>query len=95
MIASVASSDAAGLGVGGLIGALGVTVAIAVEHPRLLSPWWLTGAAALGFVAGLPFEPWLAHVDYRLNGSPIPDPVQPLRLACAFAIWQAAIGTYL
>jgi len=95
LISAASQSGTEALSLGGLIGGLSVTAALGCAHPRLLSPWWLIGAAAVGSVAALPFAPWLANVDYRMVGSPVVTPIQVFRLQRAFAIWQAAIGTYL
>jgi hypothetical protein len=81
------------MGFGGLIGAWGIAVAIGIAHRQILSRWRSAGAAAVGFVAGLSFGPWLTY--YRLRINSVPDPLQPTMLGCAFAIWQAAVGTYV
>jgi len=81
------------MGVAGLVGGLGVAASIGIAHRRLLTPFLLAGIAVVGFLAALPFEPWLANHDSHLNTWP--DPSQPSRLRYAFAIWQAAIGAYV
>ncbi len=81
------------MSVGGAIGGLGVTLCAAIGRRRLLSPKYLIAAAAIGGVSALPFGFWLRVSDRRAWGGP--DPAQPLRLRLSFAIWQAAVGTYL
>jgi hypothetical protein len=63
------------MGAAGLLGATIVAAAIGIAHPRVLSPWRLAGLAALGFLAGLSFGPWLT--SYRLHLNTAPDPCSP------------------
>ena len=81
------------VGMGGFIGGLGVALSASVCHRRLLSPTWLLAAALTGCAAALPFGFWLRSYYLTLNSPD--DPLQPLRLRYAFAIWQGAVGTYL
>ena len=81
------------MGLAGLVGGWSIAVAIGIAQPHLLSRWRLTGAAVIGFLAALSFGPWLA--SFRLSINSVPDSLQPTRLKYAFAIWQAAVGTYL
>lgn len=93
---AASGSNSVGMAVGGLLGGLGITLVVAiVDRPHLLSLFWLAGGGLIGAVAALPFKPWLAHVDFRLNPNPNPDPMQPIRLEHAFAIWQACVGAYI
>jgi hypothetical protein len=91
--AMVSGDDYWPMGLGGLIGGWGIAVAIGIAHRQILSRWRLAGAAAVGFVAGLSFDPWLTYHRLRINS--VPDHLQPTRLRYAFAIWQAAVGTYV
>jgi hypothetical protein len=91
--AMVSGDDYWPMGLGGLIGGWGIAVAIGIAHRQILSRWRLAGAAAIGYVAGLSFGPWLTY--YRLRINSVPDHLQPTRLRYAFAIWQAAVGTYV
>ena len=76
--------------VGGLVGGLGVTLSAGIVYHRLLSSRYLIRAAMIGGVSALPFGFWLILLS---GGESVP--LQSLRLRCAFAIWQAAVGTYL
>jgi hypothetical protein len=77
--------------IGGLAGSLGVTLCTAMGYPLLLrSTKYLTSAAAIGGVCALPFGFWWlsrSTGEYNLLTS--------IYFRCAFAIWQAAVGTYL
>lgn len=79
--------------VGGFVGGLGLALCAAICHRRSLSLFSLLGAGFTGCVAALPFGLWLRSYYLNLHGAA--DPLQPLRLQYAFAIWQAAVGTYL
>ena len=79
--------------VGGLVGGLGIALAASICHRGLLSPRHLLAAALTGCVGALPFGFWLKSYYLHLGGWP--DPLQPVRLQYAFAIWQAAVGTCL
>ena len=83
------------VGVDGFLGGLGVALSVAIRRRRFLThPYpFVFGAPVVGCVAALPFGLWLR--SYHANPSPWFDPLQPLRLRYAFAIWQAAVGTYL
>ena len=69
--------------VGGMVGGLGVTLTAAIGKPRLLSPKYLVTSCALGAVSAVPLALWL-----RLSR-------EPHALMWSFALWQAAMGTYL
>lgn len=74
-----------GMCVGGAVGGLGVTLCAAAGRPRLLSPKHAISAAAIGAVAALSFVfSGRGESTHLLLGR-----------RCAFAIWQAAVGTYL
>jgi len=77
--------------VGGLVGGAGLALMFGIVRPRLLSRW--LRVAAVGAVAALPFGSWLTMHVRCLNG--VEEPQQPIRLLWSFAIWQAAVGTYL
>ena len=89
---AVESRGLPGLSAGGIIGGLGCVLSISTCYGRLLSPDYLFRGAGVGAVSALAFGPWL--VSFYLHiGSPV-DPLQP-SLLFAFAVWQAAVGTYL
>jgi hypothetical protein len=75
--------------VGGLIGGIGLVLCVSTCYGRLISPKYLFGGAVIGSVGALAFAPWVTLFKSHLN-SYTPNP--PL---LAFAIWQAAMGTYL
>lgn len=87
------SDDYLPMGLAGLVGGCGIAVALGITYPHLLSRARLAGAAVIGFSAALSFGPWLE--SFRLHINSTPDPLQPMRLESAFAIWQAAVGTYV
>jgi hypothetical protein len=91
--AMLSGDDYLPMGLAGLIGGFGVAMAVSVGHGHLRSTWRLAGAGAVGLVAGLSFQPWLQSFVLRLNT--VADPLQPERLRSGFAIWQAAVGTYV
>jgi hypothetical protein len=74
--------------IGGFVGGLGLVLANCIGRPRLLSFPYLIGGGVLGCVAALPFGLWLRsyHFDQELQRN---------ALQYSFAIWQAAVGTYL
>jgi hypothetical protein len=74
-----------GVCVGGAIGGLSVTLCAATGQRRLLSSKYLISATAIGAVLALSFVFSARGEDTRLL----------LGRRCAFAIWQAAVGTYL
>ena len=74
--------------VGGLIGGLGLVLCVSTCYGRLLSPKYLFCGAVIGCFSALSFAPWLRTTYPNSDG---PDPLFLL----AFAIWQAAVGTYL
>jgi hypothetical protein len=81
------------MSIAGLVGAICVALATGIARRSLISPLRLAGAAAVGFLAGLAFGPWLTYSHFNTNR--ILDPAQALRLRDAFAIWQCAVGTYI
>jgi hypothetical protein len=79
----------------GLVGGLGLALCAGIAHRPMLSLRHLIVAAVVGCAGGAAFGPWLdAHLDSLRPGG-LPDPLKPLRLQYACAIWQTAIGTYL
>ena len=76
--------------VGGLVGGLGLALSVSICHRRLLTPPFLVAALILGAVAALPFASWL-----RAEFSWHDGPLVRIREGCAFAIWQAVVGTCL
>jgi hypothetical protein len=79
--------------VAGFVGGAGLALSFGIGHRRLVSPRRLLRVATVGAVAAIPFGLWLRMYILRVN---VPqDPLQPLRLLYSFAIWQAAVGTYL
>jgi hypothetical protein len=82
------------LGLGGLVGAVSVAVAVGIVHWRLLTFRCLVGAAAIGFLAGLAFVPYLNL--YMSDKAPWPrNPVEDLLYRLGFAVWQTAVGAYI
>jgi len=79
------SSDAIPVLVGGALGGLGITLSCAVQYRQLLSRLRLIGGALVGGLAALPFSSLVA---------PFGQPDRH-RVVLAFAIWEAAVGTYL
>ena len=81
----------------GFVGGAGVFLASGIADERLLSWRCLLGACLVGCTAALPFGLWLAekHAAIRLSMNAHEDTLQPLRLQCSYAIWQAGVGTYL
>ena len=77
--------------VGGFIGGLGLVLCVSVCYRPLLSAEYVFRGAKIGAVSALAFVPWLWSFFANLNSG---DPPQWL-LTGAFAIWQAAVGTYL
>jgi hypothetical protein len=73
---------------GGLVGGMGVTLATSIGYPRLRSRRYLMGGGAIGCLAALPFSMWLYLQSKDSNDA-------YLWLHISFAIWQAAVGTYL
>jgi hypothetical protein len=56
------------------------------------TPARLITVSAIEILSALPFSFWLANIPQGMSGEP---PHQQVRLAYSFAIWQAAVGTYL
>jgi ABC-type thiamin/hydroxymethylpyrimidine transport system permease subunit len=70
--------------VGGTVGGLVVALSAAVAKDQLRSLQNLVVAGIVGGIAAVPFGFWLWG-----------NSQQPLGLWLSFAIWQAAVGTYL
>jgi hypothetical protein len=82
--------------VGGCIGGLGVALSVSKCEGRLRTCPYLLLAAVVGGVSALAFGPWVRNYNLTLwNADWKYLEFQPLRLRYAFAIWQAAVGTYL
>jgi len=82
--------------IGGFIGALGLVLSVAICYPSLFSVKYFALGASIGTLCGALFEPWVkvyVATDFRMSTNPnvalgqIP--------VTAFAVWQAALGTYL
>lgn len=82
--------------VGGFIGALGLVLCVAICYPSLFSMKYLAFGALIGFLCGALFGPW-ARVYMATEFSMSTNPDVPLSQmpVMAFAVWQAAVGTYL
>jgi hypothetical protein len=80
----------------GLVGGLGLALCAGIAHRPMLSSKHLIVAGVVGCAGGAAFGPWLAaHFEsLRFGGGPR-DPLQPLRLQYACAVWQTVVGTYL
>lgn len=83
------------MGMGGLIGGFGVAMAVGIARPNIRSRWKLITAAVIGLLAALPFEPWLSARKFGLYDPPALTPAQEAALQYPFAVWQAAVGTYV
>jgi hypothetical protein len=79
--------------VGGLVGALGLVLCVSIGERSLFSVKHFIIGALVGSFSGLSFASW-TQLDYAtdLNRGPMAGPPTPMN---AFAIWQAAVGTYL
>jgi len=78
---------------GGAVGGFGLLFGVAVSDDRLFTLRFVVRAVAIGALAALPFGFWLEA--YRgSSGTPM-ESVEPGLLRWCFAIWQAAVGTYL
>jgi hypothetical protein len=80
-------SDFVAMSIGGVVGGLGLVLVNAVGRRRLLSLRHLIEGGVIGCIAALPFGLWL--LDLHHSGG------DRTYLQCSFAIWQAAVGTYL
>lgn len=78
--------------VGGFIGGLGLALCLSICNARLFSLKYLFGGGVIGCLSAMSFVPWL-RLFYAHNNSGLSEH-QPT-LLFAFAIWQAAVGTYL
>jgi len=76
-------------GVGGFVGGLGLSLCTAICYPSLLSSKRLYQGGLVGLICGLSFTPWVGLYEANLNSFIPGPPIFP------FAIWQAAMGTYL
>jgi hypothetical protein len=75
--------------VAGVVGGVGVALSDSVCCPHLLSPKRLSLVAFIGFVAAVPFA------ALKANALIIGSPAIGVLILCAFALWQASVGTYL
>lgn len=76
---------------GGLIGGLGLVLCAATCYCRLFSIEYLFGGSLVGGISGAAFAPWLQSLKVDMGGSL----GSQADLQLAFAIWDAAVGTYL
>jgi len=77
---------------GGFIGGVGLVLCAATCHGRLFTRKYIFRGAAVGSFSAQAFGPWSSLYDSNLNSPPYNrDPT----LLFAFAVWQAAVGTYL
>jgi len=74
-----------GVVVGGFVGGLGLVLSVSMCHPKLLSLKYPVVGAVIGAVSAQLFEPSISTQFSEHPESPF----------LAFAIWQAAVGTYL
>jgi hypothetical protein len=74
--------------IGGFFGGLGVSLAVAIGYRKLRSVLYLPLGGIIGAVAALPF-------GASLHSCAGIDPKPVARVHLSFAIWQAAVGTYL
>jgi hypothetical protein len=94
IIESFGATYAMPFAIGGAVGGLGLALATAVVHDQLFSWRLLLGAVVVGAIFALPFGDWLAS-DPNLGQSGISSVLPQRQLEYAFAVWQAAMGTYL
>jgi hypothetical protein len=80
--------DTGGLWAAGLVGGLGVSLAVAIGYRKLRSVLYLPLGGVIGALAAFSFGTSLHSCDGI-------DPEPVLRVHLSFAIWQAAVGTYL
>lgn len=76
---------------GGFISGIGLVLCVSTCRRRLLSRKYIFRGAKISTIGALAFAPWLWSFLANLNNY---RPPQWL-LICAFAIWQATVGTYL
>lgn len=77
---------------GGLLGALGLMFCSAVCRKELFSSKYFIRAAVVGVISGFPFTFWASFYLSKVTVDHAAASKPPL---LAFAIWQAAVGTYL
>ena len=73
--------------IGGLIGGVGLVLCAAICYRSLFSLKYFLIGALLGSLAGISFLPWTQAFDPNRGTGHGP--------MIAFAIWEAAMGTYL
>jgi hypothetical protein len=81
--------------VGGSIGGLGLVLCAVVCHPSLFSLKRAAYGSLIGSIAGLAFAPWTQIYMVQHYGDNINRVFPKTVPILAFAIWQAAVGTYL
>lgn len=77
---------------GGLLGALGLMFCSAVCRKELFASKYFIRAAVIGTLGGIPFIRWVSFYLSKMTVDHANASKPPL---LAFAIWQAAVGTYL
>ena len=80
---------------GGLVGGLGLVVFAAICHPYMSSLKRLAYGGLIGSLTGLAFTPWTHIYMVQHYGSNINRAFPKTVPILAFAVWQAAMGTYL
>ena len=81
--------------VGGSIGGLGLLLCAVICHPSVFSLKRVAYAGLIGSIAGLAFVPWTQIYIEQHEGANLERVFAKTVPIQAFAIWQAAMGTYL
>ncbi len=81
--------------VGGLVGGFGLFVCAVICHPYMSSLKRLAYGGLIGSIAGLTFVPWTQIYMEQHDGVNMERVFPKTVPILAFAIWQAAMGTYL
>lgn len=93
IVASVGDDGVSPFCVAGAIAGFGLVLCVAMCRRSLFSQRYTFRGAVVGCVSALAFVPCFKHVRGFVFGSL--DVREPALLPLAFAIWQAAVGTYL
>jgi len=81
--------------VGGSIGGLGLVLCAVISHPSVFSLKRLAYGGLIGSLSGLAFTSWTQIYMEQHYGDNVNRVFPKTVPILAFAIWQAAVGTYL